>query len=140
MCLDYIKTEISSKANKKGLIEGYKVFYRRDIDGKIVSPYREENLWKRGWSCSGRKNPQWTADERYHKCIFENGFYIFLNKSDAMVEAKDFFIEKKCRRSPYFVRKVWFKPEHLICGGTYSNGATSNAECAMVTKLYVRFD
>jgi hypothetical protein len=154
MCLENIKTEkaemseICSNINKEGLVEAYKVFYHKEIEKncvQIVSPYWESFFWKRGWACSYRKDPKLTLEELKYKCTYTHGFYVFLNKSDAMTEAKDFWQNNQGQPiqgqpNPYFVRKVWFKPEHLVCGGTYTNGATRDAECAMVTKLYARFD
>jgi hypothetical protein len=121
-------TIVLNRTNSKGLIEGYKAF-RKDFynNNKIISLYKNFYTWKyRGWNYSKRASNILTADESRSRKIF-NGFHSFLNKKDALME-KDWYTD-------VIIRKVWFKPEHLIAVGVFNQAISM-----VTTDLYVRFD
>ena len=133
------KQKLIKTNSEKGLLFGYKHFCR--INPYITSTYMSNHFWdtKRGWVNSNRKCRDISVNECYYREI-NDGFHIFLTKKDALNDLQEY-----CggaggdlhitARAHFFVRKVWFKPEHLVAVGEFLD-----IPSAVVTKLYVRFD
>jgi hypothetical protein len=143
MCLSLvggivIDKTLLGKPNSKGLYSGYKVF---DNYAAVPNSIFYGHLWKRGWNNSSRIctydrhiQANLITKEEQEKGRIWQGFHIFLNKKDA-VETKNSRIHDL---SVLICRKVYFKLDDVVATGGWDQHTT--IKCAVVTKLFVRFD
>jgi hypothetical protein len=150
MCLEISKKSLDNAKSKQkliktnsenGLVFGYKHFCRTTYAGNkgVMSSYQFGHIWdtKRGWVNSDRNDAFITEDE-YCNGTINKGFHVFLSKEAALIDLQDLITDDSDiidSNDKFFVRKVWFKPEHLVAVGKFLV-----LPSAVVTKLYVRFD